>query len=1307
MNLLTSVPKLSTNLRSASTQVTKKVLANPQVLVNTQNARHYSHVSTFSPQNLISPDGLTDLRESDPGRLKSLTHPWMPLGLKSQQALVCMNINYALANFVQKCDQRYAQTPLIQMAHQSVPTHPGVNARITLTGDPFGCYFDYEQIVQKLEEFNADPTNPLKAWGLWPGWGLASEDYQLVDALNHSSVIPLMPPAKAMKAAGDKNQFELTCQKLGLPTLPAMSLPEHIDIDAQVDEIAKFVQQQRHQQDFISIMLKSAGGGGGKGMREYALNAAEPINKQKIKQLLISAKLEQPGDFLIQEKLTDGNGCYVKHWEQQMFGHTPIGRPRDCTHQKPGFQKQIQLLIPHNTDPALIKQMQQQCSILCQELGYEGSPGTVEFLVRQRGADVEYFFLEMNTRLQVEHPVTEASTVYSNEQGEVHPVCLLGAMIRHNLGLPSFDNGEAIDVREASDIRIDAVNPDRTTPWLSRGGFIVGTEKNGKIPVGSHIVLNSGPIGSGDSQVGSIQVTAPWGKRKILFEKMQTVLRCVNISGPVQHNLPFIHKELGDANVINAIFSNTRLADNEDLYVYEPLIPGNRLQKIEAGLRKKVIPQIIQGPTPTPSGHTLQPRVMDDVDAVVKKTLARPRQSGSLDEVKDIGWDAYREKLLASTSIKLEIRDIIQSLLGNQHTPQLWEHIREIISTTPHIADLVQFLEVPSGAAFQTRALQGGFPFDILKAALGEHGRLSVLPTGLVRCDFMWALEKLPHKTQQYIWQVTADIVEACIGRTKDGDIPFVWYTFDYRNWPETIAQSVMKINQAGMIGVPAICVQPGDTARFVSENVSKPLFEKIPAKYARGIVYLKEPCGPEDLDGSFADEIINIIRMIKTDHKEAYGINCVVMIHISNKNGYANVTNKKILDAFKEEGGVVLGGSVTGYPSHGDTTTLLKSSDKPCERFSALDADLAILLASRSEWNTGQTAQTAQGDKSPGGMGSSQIKEAREANIPLHFIPKIFELGREVLQDVGVTPGAQFMWQSGLIMFKQVWQNNHGNLDQNGKQFAELTSEDCKQTVFEYCESGNLLHLPDIVMQAIASPETVYPKTPLAQILLKNEPVIFDSIDLNDIFDADQAKKDFENKFRLPATGERVAANLMYPTQMDAFFKKVKDGMPQEGIVDDKITYCQLGAGDVFCYEGNEYTILSLDKFPRANGKRLCVLQNNQTGNIIADEGVHPDDKVGMQLTPLAEKDNPFQVGVEGEILEIQSIDVKVGDVIEKDQVLLTAKVAKVTQSIVAKDSQVGLVVKNICVSKAATNLEPSTLLIELEEPQGVEISK
>ena len=175
------------------------------------------------------------------------------------------------------------------------------------------------------------------------------------------------------------------------------------------------------------------------------------------------------------------------------------------------------------------------------------------------------------------------------------------------------------------------------------------------------------------------------------------------------------------------------------------------------------------------------------------------------------------------------------------------------------------------------------------------------------------------------------------------------------------------------------------------------------------------------------------------------------------------------------------------------------------------------------------------------------------------------------------------------------------------------------------------------------------------------------------------------------------LASYIMYATQMKTYFKQCKDGMPFGSSVDDKLLFCKLKAGDTF--DNNNYTILKKDEAPSANGYRMAIIQNNNTGDIIADQIKHPDDVGGMLLKPLAELTNPNHVGVRGQILEIEGIHVKPGDIIEKDHVLLKAKVGKVLQSVVATSDQIGRVVETVHVQNSDTNLESETLLITLSE--------
>ncbi|KAG2549530.1 hypothetical protein PVAP13_9KG357200 [Panicum virgatum] len=241
---------------------------------------------------------------------------------------------------------------------------------------------------------------------VWPGWGHASENPELPDALNEKGIIFLGPPSAAMAALGDKIGSSLIAQAAGVPTLPwsgshvkvppesCHSIPEEIYKDACVSTTEEAVASC--QVVGYPAMIKASWGGGGKGIRKVH-------NDDEVRALFKQVQGEVPGSPIFIMKVAS----QVRHLEVQLLcdkhGNVAALHSRDCSVQR-RHQKIIEEGPITVAAPETVKELEQAARRLAKCVQYVGA-ATVEYLYSMETG--EYYFLELNPRLQVEHPVTE------------------------------------------------------------------------------------------------------------------------------------------------------------------------------------------------------------------------------------------------------------------------------------------------------------------------------------------------------------------------------------------------------------------------------------------------------------------------------------------------------------------------------------------------------------------------------------------------------------------------------------------------------------------------------------------------------------------------------------------------------------------------------------------------------------------------------------------------------------------------------------------------------------------------------------
>lgn len=230
------------------------------------------------------------------------------------------------------------------------------------------------------------------AQAIHPGYGFLSENAGFARAIEAAGLIFLGPPASAIDAMGSKSAAKALMETAGVPLVPGYH-GEAQDLDTFRDACERIG---------YPVLLKATAGGGGKGMK-----VVEDVSQ--LAEALASAQREAQSSFGDSRMLVEKYLLKPRHVEIQVFadqhGHCLYLNERDCSIQR-RHQKVVEEAPAPGLTPELRKAMGEAAVRSAQAIGYVGA-GTVEFLLDARG---EFFFMEMNTRLQVEHPVTEAIT---------------------------------------------------------------------------------------------------------------------------------------------------------------------------------------------------------------------------------------------------------------------------------------------------------------------------------------------------------------------------------------------------------------------------------------------------------------------------------------------------------------------------------------------------------------------------------------------------------------------------------------------------------------------------------------------------------------------------------------------------------------------------------------------------------------------------------------------------------------------------------------------------------------------------------
>ena len=350
------------------------------------------------------------------------------------------------------------------------------------------------------------------AVAIHPGYGFLSENADFAERVESSGFVFIGPPASAIREMGDKVAAIRAMKAAGVPTVPGSDGPLGDDAEENL-RIARDIG--------YPIIIKASGGGGGRGMRvvhsEASLAAAITVTQAE-------AGAAFGNDVVYMEKFLET----PRHVEFQVLadnhGNAIHLGERDCS-----MQRRHQKVVEEAPAPGITEEQRnrigERCVKACQDMGYR-SAGTFEFLYQ----DDEFYFIEMNTRLQVEHPVTEMITGID--------------IVKEQLRIAA---GEPLDIKQedvqflghAIECRINAEDPKTFMPspgmvqlWHSPGGPGIRVE--------SHIYSGYRVPPYYDSMIGKI--IAHGNDRPTAIARMKNALAEIVIEG-IKTNVP-LHQEI-------------------------------------------------------------------------------------------------------------------------------------------------------------------------------------------------------------------------------------------------------------------------------------------------------------------------------------------------------------------------------------------------------------------------------------------------------------------------------------------------------------------------------------------------------------------------------------------------------------------------------------------------------------------------------------------------------------------------------------------------------------------------------------------
>ena len=497
-------------------------------------------------------------------------------------------------------------------------------------------YLDIEAVV--------DAARRTGAQAVHPGYGFLSENAEFAAALGRAGIVFIGPPATAIRTMGDKIAAKTAVSASGVPVVPGIAQPGLTDAEliAAAERIG------------YPVLVKPSAGGGGKGMRRVDDAADLPA-------ALATARREAGAAFGDDTLFLERFVLRPRHIEVQVLAdrHGTVLHlgERECSLQR-RHQKVIEEAPSPLLDAATRARIGAAACDTARSVDYVGA-GTVEFIVSADSPD-EFFFMEMNTRLQVEHPVTEMVTGWDLVEWQVRIAA--GERLSHT-------QDEIVLSGHAIEARVYAEDPG--AGFLPTGGPVLAVRE----PTGPHVRVDSG-LSSGMT-VGSdydpmlAKVIAHGDDRDAALRELDRALAGTSVLG-VGTNVDFLRFLLSDPDVVAGRLDTGLL---ERLH-YEPVGPGDDVFIAAAAYRwLQAWPTAPGDPWDVPSGWRLGDAVPWTIRLRCGERTAHVHLAGTPDDAR--AWVEHGETHslaveFADRRLALALDDVRASFLTAVAGHQIW-----------------------------------------------------------------------------------------------------------------------------------------------------------------------------------------------------------------------------------------------------------------------------------------------------------------------------------------------------------------------------------------------------------------------------------------------------------------------------------------------------------------------------------------------------------------------------------------------------------------------------------------------------------
>ncbi|HHY72355.1 MAG TPA: pyruvate carboxylase [Bacillus bacterium] len=1083
------------------------------------------------------------------------------------------------------------------------------------------AYLDIEGILEIAKANNVDAIHP--------GYGFLSENAQFRKRSAEEGIIFIGPEYEHLEMFGDKVKARHQAIKANIPVIPGSDGPVQT-----IDEVKLFAKEQG-----FPFIIKAALGGGGRGMRIVRSEAELIESYERAKS---EAKASFGNDEVYVEKFIEN----PKHIEVQIlgdkYGNIVHLYERDCSVQR-RHQKVVEVApsisLPHD----LRERICEAAVRLMEKVNYVNA-GTVEFLVTKD----QYYFIEVNPRVQVEHTITEMITGIDIVQSQIliaegHP------LDSKEIGIPNQTfiktHGYAIQSRVTTEDPENNFMPDtgKITAYRSGGGFGVRLD-------------------AGNSFAGAVitpfydSLLVKISTHALTFEKaaakMHRNLKEFRIRG-IKTNIPFLENVITHEKFLTGQYNTNFIDETRELFIFpERKDRGTKMLSYIGHTVVNGYPGIGKEKKPLIKNPRMpKVKISEPFPNGTKQILDKEGPEGVVSWLKN-----QKEVLLTDTTF----RDAHQSLLATRIRTNDLKHIAE-----PTARLLPNLFSVE---------MWGGATFDVAYRFLKEDPwvRLQVLR------------EKMPNVLFQMLLRASNavgyknypdNVIKQFVNKSAENGID-VFRIFDSLNWVQGMTLAIDAVRDSRKIAEAAICYT-GDIEDSSRTKYNLEYYKKMAKELENAGAHI---LGIKDMAGLLKPQAAyTLISTLKET------VDMPIHLHTHDTSGNGIYTYIKAIEAGVDIVDVAVS-SMAGLTSQPSANTLYYALQNQ-KRQPKVDIQSLEKLAHYWEdvrhyykaFESGMMAPHTEvyNHEMPGGQYSNLQQQAKAVGLESEWdhVKEMYRIVNDMFGDVvKVTPSSKVVGDMALFMVQN-----------------KLTKQDVM-------ERGETLDFPDSVVEFfqgyLGQPYEGFPKE-LQKIILKGrEAIAVRPGELLEAVDFDALEKELQETLEREATDLEVMSYSLYPKvfeEYQQFYNKYSD----VSVLDTLTFFYGLRLGEEIEVEIEQgktliVKLVSVSQTQHDGTKVVYFELNGQPREVIVhDESV----KATIALKRKAEKKNPHHIGASmpGTVVKVL---VEKGEKVKKGDHLLITEAMKMETTVQAPFDGIVL---NIHV-KSGEAVQADDLLLELE---------